>query len=121
MNSSFGTSPNVFAAAVEWLQRTLLGTLATSVAVVAVAGIGLLLLSGRVDVRRGAQVVLGCFILFGASAIASGIVRSASGGGEPAPQAAAPSPLIDPALPPAAAVKAVPYDPYAGAALPVRR
>lgn len=70
-----GSGPIV--SAVQWLQGTLLGTLATAVAVIAVACVGLLMLSGRINWRHGAVVILGCFILFGAVSIVAGI-RSAA-------------------------------------------
>jgi hypothetical protein len=120
-SESVRISTNVFAAGEQWLQATLLGTLATAVAVIAVAAIGLLLFSGRIDVRRGAQVIFGCFVLFGASSIAAGIVRIAQSGNVPNEMAAAPS--LPPMYPPRTTnspVPAVPYDPYAGAALPSR-
>ena len=69
-------STNAIASAAIWLQSTLLGTIATTVAVIAVASVGFLMLAGRIDVRRGAQVVLGCFVIFGASTIANGIFGS---------------------------------------------
>ena len=59
--------------ALGWIQGTLLGTVATTVAVIAVASVGLLMLTGRINWRFGATVVLGLFILFGASAIVGGI------------------------------------------------
>ncbi len=65
--------------AVMWLQGTLLGNVATALAVLAVGATGLLMLTGRIDWRRGATVILGCFIVFGAAAIVAGI-RSISGG-----------------------------------------
>lgn len=65
--------------AVNWLQGTLLGTVATVVAVIAVAAVGFMMLTGRINWRHGAVVILGCFILFGAASIVAGI-RSASGG-----------------------------------------
>jgi type IV secretory pathway VirB2 component (pilin) len=111
---------SVFAAAVAWLQGTLLGSVATAAAVIAVASVGFLWMSGRIDVRRAAQVILGCFILFGASSIAEGIVAVAGGDGDVSVQTPAP-PLAYVAPPPPTAVKALPYDPYAGAALPTRR
>ena len=111
---------NVFAAAVHWLEAALLGTVGTSVAVIAVASIGWLMLSGRVELRRAAQLVFGCFILFGASSIAAGIVHFFDDGGAPAEAMAPPAPpLASPAAP--IASKAAPFDPYAGAALPTRR
>ena len=110
------------AAAVQWLQSTLLGTVATTVAVICVATVGLMMLSGRVDLRRGATVVVGCFILFGASTIAAGI-RSVAAGADPAP--AEPVYRVDPWLPPPPpppppAPPPAASDPYAGAAVPTR-
>ncbi len=71
---------NVILTAVSWLQGTLLGNVATALAVIAVGATGLLMLTGRIDWRRGATVILGCFIVFGAAAIVAGI-RSVAGGG----------------------------------------
>ncbi len=69
---------NVIFNAVAWLEGTLLGNVATGVAVIAVAATGLMMLTGRIDWRRGATVILGCFIVFGAAAIVAGI-RSLAG------------------------------------------
>jgi type IV secretion system protein VirB2 len=66
--------------AVHWIQGTLLGTVATVAAVVAVAAVGFLMLTGRMNWRYGATVILGCFILFGASSIVAGIQATASSG-----------------------------------------
>ncbi|MEG3156041.1 TrbC/VirB2 family protein [Sphingomonas sp. RB1R13] len=74
-----GSGPLV--AAVHWLEGTLLGTVATVVAVIAVATVGFLMLMGRINWRYGATVILGCFILFGATSIVAGI-HSASGAGQ---------------------------------------
>jgi len=65
-----------------------------------------------------AQVVFGCFILFGASSIAQGIVGGLNGyraepEAEPSPVYAAP-----PAYYPAKSNQ--PFDPYAGAAVPTQ-
>jgi type IV secretion system protein VirB2 len=68
----------VIVAAVRWLEGTLLGTIATVVAVIAVATVGLLMLTGRINWRYGATVILGCFILFGAASIVAGIQSTAS-------------------------------------------
>lgn len=65
--------------AMSWLQGTLLGTAATVVAVIAVAAVGFAMLTGRINWRHGAVVILGCFILFGAASIVGGI-RSVAGG-----------------------------------------
>ena len=64
--------------AVRWLEGTLLGTVATVVAVIAVATVGFLMLTGRINWRYGATVILGCFILFGATSIVAGIQSTAS-------------------------------------------
>ena len=62
-----------------WLQGTLLGTVATVAAVIAVAAVGFMMLTGRLNWRHGGVVILGCFVLFGAASIVGGI-RSAAGG-----------------------------------------
>jgi type IV secretion system protein VirB2 len=70
-----GSGPIV--AALAWLQGTLLGNVATAVAVMAVAAVGFMMLTGRLNWRFGATVIIGCFILFGAGAIVSGIQGAA--------------------------------------------
>ena len=72
-----GSGPIV--AALMWLQGTLLGNVATAVAVIAVAMVGFMMLTGRMNWRFGATVIIGCFILFGAGAIVSGIQSAAAG------------------------------------------
>jgi len=107
---------SVIAAALWWLQATLLGTVATTVAIVAVASVGLMMLAGRVDVRYGLTVIAGSFILFGASSIVAGI-QASLGGAEIAAESYAPPPpppALPPPPPPAGG------DPYAGASLPAR-
>lgn len=68
-------------AAVEWLQGTLLGNVATAVAVIAVAFVGFMMLTGRMNWRYGVTVIVGCFILFGATSIVSGIQSAAGAAG----------------------------------------
>ena len=68
----------VLVAAVRWLEGTLLGTIATVVAIIAVASVGFLMLTGRINWRYGATVILGCFILFGAASIVAGIQSTAT-------------------------------------------
>lgn len=70
----------VIVGAVSWLEGTLLGTVATVVAVMAVACVGFMMLTGRINWRHGAVVILGCFILFGAASIVAGIRAAALGG-----------------------------------------
>lgn len=68
----------VLVSAVRWLEGTLLGTIATVVAVIAVATVGFMMLTGRINWRYGATVIVGCFILFGAASIVAGIQSTAS-------------------------------------------
>ena len=70
-----GSGPIV--AALSWLQGTLLGNVATAIAVMAVAAIGFMMLTGRLNWRFGATVIIGVFILFGASTIVAGIQGAA--------------------------------------------
>ena len=65
--------------ALSWLQGTLLGTVATTAAVIAVAAVGFMTLTGRMNWRHAATVILGVFILFGATAIVAGIRQTAGG------------------------------------------
>jgi type IV secretory pathway VirB2 component (pilin) len=104
----------VFDGAGAWTQGVLGGSLATSLCVIAIAVFGLLLLAGRLQVRRGLEVVLGCFLLLGAGSLAAQLqqldatfVRGSPFAGERiivAPTATAPPPPAN-------------YDPYAGASL----
>jgi type IV secretory pathway VirB2 component (pilin) len=112
-------TPAPLFAAVTWIEQAVLGSVATSIAVIAVAVVGLMMLRGRLEVRRGVTVILGCFVLFGAPVLAAGIrgiadnvlpaspIVSASPSVPPAPIARTPSPIPSPQ----------PYDPYAGASL----
>lgn len=71
-----GSGPVV--AALGWLQGTLLGNVATAIAVMAVAAIGFMMLTGRMNWRFGATVIIGVFILFGAATIVGGIQSTVS-------------------------------------------
>ncbi len=107
----------VLVAAANWVRALVTGTPATIVATLAVAAVGLLMLQGRLPLRRGLTVVLGCFVIFGAGAIADGLlrIRDDSVSGDFLAQA-------PPSVPPPVTVPAQPqvYDPYAGASVPVR-
>lgn len=109
--------PNVFVAATQWIQAVLLGPAATAIAVVAVASIGLLMLSGRMNIRRAGTALIGCFILFGAATIAQGLrggiaVLTNDGLSGRAVATQQPASML---LPPPAASS--PSDPYAGASV----
>src|SRR4051812_14023452 len=72
-----GSSPIL--AALQWVQGTLLGNVATTAAVIAVAVVGFLMLTGRIEWKRGLVVVVGAFIIFGAVSIVAGIRSLAQG------------------------------------------
>ena len=106
-------------ASIMWIEHALLGTVATSVAVICVAGVGYEVLKGHIPVRRLATVIIGCFILFGASDIAAALSALATRGSasdqvyrEP------PAPVF--IVPPRTTLKTAPdpFDPYAGASAP---
>lgn len=114
--SLFDQSPRPIAGgAGDWIMGILSSPLATSLCVIAVAMLGMMMLRGRIPIRQGMQVVLGCFLLLGASTVAAGLQQFGEGArGEQAGET-----IIVPAddlvsrrpLPPAR------YDPYAGASL----
>lgn len=68
----------VLVTAMNWLEGTLLGTIATVAAIIAVAAVGFMMLTGRINWRYGVTVILGCFILFGATSIVAGIHSTAT-------------------------------------------
>lgn len=106
------TADSPLSEAVGWLTGTLLGSVATILCVLAIAFVGLMMLSGRFPVRRGIQVVIGCFLLLGAPLVAmtfTGVWRSSAAAPPPVVATEPEVPRED--LPPAN------YDPYAGASL----
>ena len=99
--------------AAEWVQNLLIGRLGTAIAVLAIAWLGVAMLQGRLPVRQGLRVILGCFILFGAPIIARGFLGAMRGPSQAVQVYSAPSvtPVDIPSKPPQ-------FDPYAGASLP---
>lgn len=100
-------------ASIDWITGTLLGTVALSLCILAVAVVGLMMLAGQMPVKHGLRVVLGCFILLGAPVIASAFLQAAPSG--MAVSAVSPIPME---ADPRADIPAADYDPYAGASLP---
>jgi hypothetical protein len=96
----------------NWIQGVALGPIATTIGIIAVAAIGFALLTGRIDLRRGVAVVLGCFMIFGARGIAEALAVLAAGSGTVPRRVEAPPPLTVLVAP------SQPYDPYAGASVP---
>jgi len=117
MMEGYVPGQNSIVDAAWWLQHLLTGSVATIIAVLAVAATGAAMLTGRVDVRRGAAVIVGCFLLFGASTITTGLYAVLTGtSGGSALRASIASPKV-PSVPKSVS----PYDPYAGAAVPQSR
>ena len=101
--------------AVAWIAALVTGPLGTGLAVCAVAFFGFTVLGGHLSLRRGSVLVIGCFILFSAPALAAalmGLAHGTTAGTSPRgfQRIEVPPPPV-PATPPA-------YDPYAGASLP---
>ncbi|MEP5937338.1 MAG: TrbC/VirB2 family protein [Erythrobacter sp.] len=99
----------------DWISGMLMGEIAIAVSVVGVAIVGFIMLTGRLPLRRGVQVIIGCFVLLGAPALAASFTEFWQGSvvdAQPltySTEAEAIAPRED--LPPAQ------YDPYAGASL----
>jgi type IV secretory pathway VirB2 component (pilin) len=101
-------------AASDWTTGLLGGSLATSLCVIAVAILGLLLLAGRLQVRRSVEAVLGCFLLLGAGLMAGQLQELAlRTGAAGASEEQIILPRAQPTQPPPPAR----YDPYAGPSL----
>ncbi len=104
-------------AAARWLEGLVHGPMAYSLAVIAVAGVGFMMLSGRLAVRRGLLIALGCFVLFGAPTIAKGLIasaRSVAGANEPSGQIIE---TVSPSRSPPVPAQVQTDDPYAGASV----
>lgn len=98
----------------RWIEGVMLGEIALGVCVIAVAFIGALMLTGRLPLRKGGRIVVGCFVLLGAPVIAAGFVGGGSGvigRSAPPPPVAVQIETTRTGLPPAN------FDPYAGASL----
>ena len=99
----------------DWINGTLFGSLAIGLSVIAVAIVGFIMLSGRFPVRRGLQVIVGCFILLGAPVIAASFTGLWQDTG--APPEALPTTAAAELSKPRADLPPAQYDPYAGASL----
>jgi type IV secretory pathway VirB2 component (pilin) len=109
------TNASAITAATSWIEAVLTGSVATGLATLAIAGVGFGLLAGRVELRRAAQVVVGCFILFGAPVLVRELTGALRGNSIAVPDMAngpSVSPPPAPRQPPGG-------DPYAGAAVPM--
>ncbi len=97
----------------SWILDLLLGGLAMGLCVVAVAFVGLLALTGRLPLRQGARVILGCFLLLGAPVIAAGLMAEA----QEVTDAPREIPIRETVEPPRQDLPPANYDPYSGASL----
>lgn len=117
MQASLTDAPptSAIGSAMSWVSELLFGPLATIIAVIAIACIGFAMLSGRIDIRRGLSVVLGCFLLFGAKGMVEGL-RNTKIDDSGRVAARVPPPPSYSKLPPSMN-NANGFDPYAGAAI----
>ena len=76
-DAALAQSANPILGAATWVKDLLMGPVATTVAVVAVAMVGFMMLTGRMNWKHGAVVILGLFILFGAPHIVASIQTAA--------------------------------------------
>lgn len=106
-------------AATNWLLALLAGSIVTSLLTVAVAAFGIAMLFGNLSVRRGLELVVGCFVLVGAAEISRSMIDRIPSSTVPALSSTAVR-IDDSALPPlgpdpvTAPASGNPFDPYAG-------
>ena len=101
--------------AVEWVEQLLIGSLGTSIAVLAIAMLGFAMLLGRVRIGDGLRTIFGCFLLFGAPIVGQSLLGMTQrvGSGTIAPAASVQvSPTVRPMLPMTGGTN--PFDPYQG-------
>lgn len=121
MTANYVVSPGGSALidAARWVEGVLQGSVAVSIALLAIAALGFLMLRGQLPVQRGLTVILGCFIFFGASSIARGLAGATLADRESVhnfPVSLLQVPQARPDPPKPNTVMAA--DPYAGASLP---
>lgn len=104
----------VLPTASDWVTGTLFGSLATGLCILAVAFVGLMLMTGRLAIRDGLRVAIGCFVLLGAPLIAIGLRGVADETAMPG----SPQELTIERAPAPAELPPANYDPYVGFSLP---
>lgn len=110
---SNGSTTDALSSAVRWIEAMMLGTIATTLAILAIAVLGFLMLQGRLDWKRAARVIVGCFLIFGAPVISAGLLGRIDN--QPAYSRSMAAPESD--MPPPPPRKNEQFDPYAGAAV----
>ncbi|MEP3050461.1 MAG: TrbC/VirB2 family protein [Erythrobacter sp.] len=112
------TAEPVLENSVGWINGVVLGEIAVGLCILSVAFLGILMLTGRLPLRSGLRVVVGCFMLLGAPAIAAGFMW----GGDAMIERSAAAP-VNPTEPDPVEVRGelppTDYDPYAGASFRV--
>lgn len=73
MAQNVGQSNDPITSALVWMQSVLINSIAVPIAVMAVAGVGFMMLTGRMNWRFGATVIIGIFIIFGAASLVDAI------------------------------------------------
>ncbi|MDJ0642611.1 MAG: TrbC/VirB2 family protein [Erythrobacter sp.] len=110
-----GPEASPIASSLEWINGVLFGQIAVGLCVLAVAFVGMQMLTGRWRLRLGFRAVLGCFVLLGAPIIAAGLM----GGLEDRPTTLVIAAPDVPEVSPREELEPAEYDPYAGASLRV--
>ena len=110
---------SVITPAALWLESLMFGTIASIIAALAIASIGLAMLTGRIPTRRGLAIILGCFILFGAKSVADGMKAALPGAASTQRAEVPPPPTY--VKPPIQQPAPASFDPYAGASVPTRQ
>lgn len=100
------------ATSLQWIGAVVFDQIAVGLCVLAVAFVGYRMLIGRISLRTGLRVVLGCSVLLGAPVIATSFMASLND--RPAAIAAVPD---APESSPRGELERAEYDPYAGASL----
>jgi type IV secretory pathway VirB2 component (pilin) len=72
-------APKPIESSLAWIETVLFGQVAVTLCVLAVALIGILMLTGRLPLRRGLMVVIGIFVLLGAPSISYGLLMAVNG------------------------------------------
>lgn len=111
------TGQSVLTEATHWVVALLGNSLMTTIAVVIVGCSGALLLSGRFQIRRTAQTILGLFLLFGAADTANGLLGVVSSELSEEPISISVPELTRSTEKPQPSV----IDPYAGPSLPMQQ
>ncbi|MEM9310461.1 MAG: TrbC/VirB2 family protein [Pseudomonadota bacterium] len=112
-NSLFEPSPDYrIASATDLVLGVMFGEVALGLLTLAVAGVGALMLTGRMPVGWALRSVVGGFVLLGAPVIASGFIDRLGSGGE---RVIAPPVLESENGAPTRELPPADHDPYSGA------